>query len=298
MPVLRSYGRRVCASSSLLPALSVTSFSVPADLPGTVRDTDAGSRDERAPTEDVVLAQALVDGRPEAALVAWRRFHPLVERTLRRMLGPGGDLQDLTQEVFLRFFGKVPELKKLESLRSFVMAIAIRRAQEEIKRRRVRRWFAPFLGEAVMRSSITEMDPEAREAVMHLYSTIDRLNVTDRTIYVLRFIEGLEQAEISEAMQLSVSTVRRRLDRLTKRMNSLMRADPVLADYLRRGRPQRGSGTPAAVMAGEAALAGDEGAESAEEAGGEEAAEAGLHQAGEGEGEGEDTEGVEGTEGS
>jgi RNA polymerase sigma-70 factor (ECF subfamily) len=218
---------------------------VPAELPGTVRATDAVARDDRAPLEDVALAQALVDGRPDAALVAWRRFHPLVERTLRRMLGPGGDLQDLTQEVFLRFFGKVAELKKLESLRSFVMAIAIRRAQEEIKRRRVRRWFAPFLGEAVMRSTTTEMDPEAREAVMHLYATIDRLNVTDRAIYVLRFIEGLEQAEISDAMGLSVSTVRRRLERLTKRVNSLMRSDPVLADYLRRGRTRGSAGRQA-----------------------------------------------------
>jgi RNA polymerase sigma-70 factor (ECF subfamily) len=183
-----------------------------------------------------------MDRRPDAALVAWRRFHPLVERTLRRMLGPGGDLQDLTQEVFLRFFGKIRELKKLESLRSFAMAIAIRRAQEEIKRRRVRRWFAPFLGDVVLGGSTTEMDPEAREAVMHLYRTIDRLNVTDRTIYVLRFIEGLEQAEISDTMNLSVSTVRRRLERLTKRVNSLMSSDPVLAEYLRRARARAASG--------------------------------------------------------
>jgi RNA polymerase sigma-70 factor (ECF subfamily) len=152
------------------------------------------------------------------------------------MLGPGVDLQDLTQEVFLRFFGKVKELKKLESLRSFVMAIAIRRAQEEIKRRRVRRWFAPLLGDNIIRPATTEMDPEAREAILRLYDTIDKLNVRDRTIYVLRFIEGLEQAEISEAIGLSVSTVRRRLERLTRRVTSLMTADPVLSHYVNRGR--------------------------------------------------------------
>jgi RNA polymerase sigma-70 factor, ECF subfamily len=152
------------------------------------------------------------------------------------MLGPGVDLQDLTQEVFLRFFGKVKELKKLESLRSFVMAIAIRRAQEEIKRRRVRRWFAPLLGDSIIRPATTEMDPEAREAILRLYDTIDKLNVRDRTIYVLRFIEGLEQAEISEAIGLSVSTVRRRLERLTRRVTSLMTADPVLSHYVTRGR--------------------------------------------------------------
>jgi RNA polymerase sigma-70 factor (ECF subfamily) len=199
------------------------------------RGVDAVSCDADS-LEDVLLARALIAGRPDAALSAWRRFNPLVQRTLRRMLGPGGDLQDLTQEVFLRFFGKVRELQKLESLRPFVMAIAIRRAQEEIKRRRVRRWFAPVLGDAMMRPNTTEMDPEAREAIIHLYQAIDRLNVTDRTIYVLRYIEGLEQAEIGEAMSLSVSTIRRRLERLTKRVNSLMSSDPVLADYLARRR--------------------------------------------------------------
>jgi RNA polymerase sigma-70 factor, ECF subfamily len=225
-----------------LPALPVSTYSVPTGLLDTLRAGEGSVREVEAVDEDVLLAQALIDGHKEAALTAWRRFSPLVYRTLRRMLGPGVDLQDLTQEVFLRFFGKVKELKKRESLRSFVMAIAIRRAQEEIKRRRVRRWFAPLLGDAMMRPATTEMDPEAREAIVHLYETIDRLNVRDRTIYILRFIEGLEQGEISQTMGISVSTVRRRLERLTKRVNSLMNSDPVLSQYLAR---RRGSGPPA-----------------------------------------------------
>jgi RNA polymerase sigma-70 factor (ECF subfamily) len=211
------------------------SDSVTAEFKSRIRD--ARSRAEVTADDDVLLARSLIEGRSEAALSAWRRFHPLVETTLRRMLGPGGDLQDLTQEVFLRFFSKVGELKKVESLRPFVMAIAIRRAQEEIKRRRVRRWFAPLLGDTIMGSTTTEMDPETREAIVHLYRVIDRLNVMDRTIYVLRYIEGLEQAQISDALSVSVSTVRRRLDRLAKRVNHMMSRDPVLAEYVDQGRP-------------------------------------------------------------
>jgi RNA polymerase sigma-70 factor (ECF subfamily) len=217
--------------------------SVAADLKNRV---DARSRTAQVTADDdVFLARSLIEGRSEAALSAWRRFHPLVETTLRRMLGPGGDLQDLTQEVFLRFFSKVGELKKVESLRPFVMAIAIRRAQEEIKRRRVRRWFAPLLGDTIMGATTTEMEPETREAIVHLYRVIDRLNVMDRTIYVLRYIEGLEQAQISEALGVSVSTVRRRLDRLAKRVNHMMSRDPVLSEYVESrpgslARPERG----------------------------------------------------------
>jgi RNA polymerase sigma-70 factor (ECF subfamily) len=204
--------------------------SVAADLKSRIQARSRTS--EVSADDDVFLARSLIEGRSEAALLAWRRFHPLVETTLRRMLGPGGDLQDLTQEVFLRFFSKVGELKKVESLRPFVMAIAIRRAQEEIKRRRVRRWFAPLLGDTIMGATTTEMEPETRQAIVHLYRVIDRLNVMDRTIYVLRYIEGLEQAQISEALGVSVSTVRRRLDRLAKRVNHMMSRDPVLSEYV------------------------------------------------------------------
>ena len=189
--------------------------------------------DDRASNiDDVVLAHALIEGQTDAPALAWRRFYPVVEMTLRRMLGPDGDLEDLAQDVFLRFFRKVKGLKKVESLRSFVMAIAIRRAQEEIRRRRVRRWFAPLTTQLLALPPTTEMDPEAREVIVHLYGIIDRLRLKDRTIYILRYIEGLEQAEIAELVGISVSTVRRRLERLTKRVNTLMTADPVLAPYI------------------------------------------------------------------
>jgi RNA polymerase sigma factor (sigma-70 family) len=188
--------------------------------------------DVAANIDDAALAHALIDGNADAPALAWRRFHSLVEMTLRRMLGPDGDLEDLAQDVFLRFFGKVKGLKKVESLRSFVMAIAIRRAQEEIRRRRVRRWFAPITSQLLALPPTTEMDPEAREVIVHLYAVIDRLRLKDRTIYILRYIEGLEQAEIADLVGISVSTVRRRLDRLTKRVNLLMNGDPVLAPYI------------------------------------------------------------------
>ena len=80
------------------------------------------------------------------------------------------------------------------------------------------------------------MDPEAREALVRLLETLARLNPADRNIYWLRQIVGLEHAEIGAAIGRSISTVRRRFERLTKRVTSLMRADPLLSAYLARGR--------------------------------------------------------------
>ena len=180
----------------------------------------AASPAEPLPMEDVSLAQALIEGRREAAPFAWRRFHPIVQMTLRRMLGSGPDLADLTQEVFLRFFGKVRELRKLESLRFFVTSIAIRRAQEEIKRRRVRRWAAPQLLHSVQQPPLAA-SPEARDMLSHVARVMGALDPVDRSVYILRHVDGLELAEIARTLDTSISTVRRRLRRVAKRVEAL-----------------------------------------------------------------------------
>jgi RNA polymerase sigma-70 factor (ECF subfamily) len=189
---------------------------------------------EPALSEDALLAQALIDGRRDAAPSAWRRFVPVVQTTLRRMLGSGPDLPDLTQEVFLRFFGKVRELKKLASLKPFVTAIAVRRAREEIKRRRVRRVASPFLGHTALKPSTPQANPEAREMVALLYRVMGTLDPQDQSVYALRHVEGMDLAEIACTLRISVSTVRRRLRRVAKQVDLLMNADEVFADY--RGR--------------------------------------------------------------
>lgn len=197
-----------------------------------VRATVEPSSASTADDDDSALARRLIEGQPEAALVAWRRFHRSVENLLRRMLGSGTDVQDLTQEVFLRFFTKVRKLEKVESVRPFVLAISVRRAQEEIKKRRVRRWFAPLVKELMSPLPHTAMDPDARQTIVHFYRALDQLSATDRSIYLLRYVEELEHAQISDVLGLSISTVRRRIERAAARMNRIIKADPVLAEYV------------------------------------------------------------------
>jgi hypothetical protein len=84
-------------------------------------------------SEDAALARELIAGKRSAASVAWQRYRPAVQTTLRRLLGPSEDIADLTQDVFARFFDKVEELRSLQALRPFIIGIAFRRAREEIR---------------------------------------------------------------------------------------------------------------------------------------------------------------------
>ena len=72
-----------------------------------------------------------------------------------------------------------------------------------------------------------------------LFELVGRLRAADRDMFVLRQVMGLEQLEICSATNLSISTVRRRLRRLQRRIEILTGAEPALADYADRaaGRP-------------------------------------------------------------
>jgi RNA polymerase sigma-70 factor (ECF subfamily) len=211
------------------------------------RASAVGKREEASfvLVDEADLARALLEGRRGAAPLAWRRFYPIVISTLRRLLGPGDDLPDLSQDVFARFFAKLPDLRKQGSIRAFVTGIAFRRAREEIKRRRVRRSSANLVLHHLNELSLARItDPERRHAAGRLYRMMSHLSENDRTAYTLRYVEGLELNEIATALGVSLSTVRRSIRRASEQLDRLVRNDPMLASFseLRARTPQRPAG--------------------------------------------------------
>ncbi len=175
-------------------------------------------------SEDITLARAVIAGQRGAADTVWQRFRPAVQLTLKRLLGPGEDIADLTQDVFARFFGKVRELRNLDAMRPFLIGIAFRRAREEIRRRHVRRSLRPMI-EDHFREDGRVWDPERRQTATRLVQLLEQLG-PDGQIYALRVIEGRELAEVATTMSLSISTVRRRLNRVIKRIERVSGQTP------------------------------------------------------------------------
>jgi RNA polymerase sigma-70 factor (ECF subfamily) len=181
------------------------------------------------------LARALIANEPNSAMRVWERFAPLVRRILRRALGNAHNVEDLVQEVFLRLFLKVHQLRELKAFEAFIISIATFIARAELRRRRARSWLGLSPDASALDLRVVDPDPVGREALKRFYDLLDRFNSRDRMAYVLRYIEGMGLSEVSAALGVSLATTKRNLLRVQRRMLHYVERDPLLSDYLSSG---------------------------------------------------------------
>ncbi len=186
----------------------------------------------RRAISDGDLARALAAGAAWATAETWQRFAPMVYAMAARALGSESEADDIVQEVFYRLFLRAKTLRAPDSLRSFIVSFAIRILKWELRRRRARRWLSLREPDAFAALACETSDMESRDMLRRFYGFLDRLGPRDRLIFSLRHLESMTVEEVGRAMQLSVSTVKRSLDRAGTKMSRWIGADPGMASLL------------------------------------------------------------------
>lgn len=184
---------------------------------------------------------ALVDGlRADerwARDLFFERYAASVERTLRRILGRDrhGELADLIHEAFAQALDSLADLRDPQALPAWMRAIAARTAYRAIRRRTARRWLSFFEPSELPHPPSRDAEPEVREAYVRTYALLDRLSARERVAFVLRYVEGLPLAEVADACEVSLATVKRTLSRAEGHFLAAARRDPVLREWLEEG---------------------------------------------------------------
>jgi len=179
--------------------------------------------------DDASLARVLIEGDPRASRLAWQRFAPMVHGMLKRAFGPEHDVDDLVQDVFLTLFKRVHTLREPQAIRAFVISITAHSIQYELRRRTALRWLR--LGD-LPDAPAAASDLDAREAVARLYRILDRQGTQDRTVFCLRYLEGLELVDVSQALGVSLATTKRRAARAWRRVVASASRDDALVAYV------------------------------------------------------------------
>jgi RNA polymerase sigma-70 factor (ECF subfamily) len=181
---------------------------------------------------DALLAAALAAGDADAATEAWTRLSPLVLQILRRHFGSSPDCQDLCQEVFLRFFSRIAELRNRRALRSFLIGICLGVAQNERRRGLIRRLIALAPNGDLPDVAVASADHEAREALRRFCRALASFDAKDRALFIVRNVEMMEVADIAAARRWPLATTKRRVARVTRRVGLRMKRDPALIEHV------------------------------------------------------------------
>lgn len=196
-------------------------------------NTTTGERPASSDSSDSELVLALRDGQRWAARAIWDRHSNRVHRFLARALGPNQEIEDLTQEVFLRIFARPRAIRDPEALPQFVMAVAVRVLKWQLRYRWVRRNMR-------LTSDGTLPDPvgdrasaeETRHAVRLCYRILDALGTRERAAYTLRFLEEMTVEEVAATLGVSLSTAKRLINRAAEVVASKVAAIPDLREFV------------------------------------------------------------------
>jgi RNA polymerase sigma-70 factor (ECF subfamily) len=199
----------------------------PAEAPESGRASPRQARDR-------AIVCDLLARRHGAVAAAWHHFVPFVTRVTGRLAGPNRDVDDLTQEVFERFFRRIDGLRSPDAVRAFLYGIALRVVKRDLRYRWLRRNLK--VSTDTERAVAVTPDPEAREAARRLLGHLHSLKPEQRSLIVARYVEGMELRAVACAHGLSFNTMRRRLEHAWQRLEHRLDEDDLLVDYVRERR--------------------------------------------------------------
>lgn len=168
-----------------------------------------------APPETRVT-DTLESDAPEALA---RHYGALVFRAAYRVLGEASAAEDVQQDVFLRLLEQPP--RGVASWPAFLTAAAVRTAID--RQRRQRRWWRVlpiWRAQAPEHAASAEDVGEHDERARRLRETLATLPEREAQCFSLRYLQGLEIAEIAHVLQLSTNNVNVTLHRARRRLEA------------------------------------------------------------------------------
>jgi RNA polymerase sigma-70 factor (ECF subfamily) len=164
------------------------------------------------------LAAACRAGRREGLDELVARYYDRLYRLAYTMAGPEA-ASDLAQEAFLAAVRSIPNFRGESQLATWL--ISILRHQYSLWLRGQRKWkLAPLEGQGERLAA--PRPPEIQKSVREILDRVKELPEDLRTTLVLFYVDGLKYAEIAQAMECPIGTVRSRLFEARERLKKLM----------------------------------------------------------------------------
>ena len=176
---------------------------------------DESSADSTADVSDEDLVAAFLDGRREAFAHLYRRYYGRTYRLAYGMTANREAAEDLTQEVFMRIYGRLSQFEGSARFSTWFYRVAINLCLRHRERLRRRTEVAVDVDALADRGAVEHVDDTILAAQVgdQVHRALLSLRSVPRMIVILKDIEGLSYAEIADRLNCSEGTVASRLNR-------------------------------------------------------------------------------------
>jgi RNA polymerase sigma-70 factor (TIGR02957 family) len=147
--------------------------------------------------------------RPDPATETFIVHRNLLFTVAYEMLGSAADAEDVLQETWLRWANV--DLDTVQDQRAYLVRITTRQALGRLRTlgRRKESYVGPWLPEPLLTAPDVAEDIELADSVsMAMLLVLETLTPTERAVFVLREVFGLEYDEIADAVDKSPAAVR------------------------------------------------------------------------------------------
>ncbi|MEW5683235.1 MAG: RNA polymerase sigma factor [Pseudomonadota bacterium] len=157
----------------------------------------------------VALAQR---GDVAAFKKLYQEYGNAVLRLTCGILGSVEDGKDLTQDIFIKVFNKLPELKQAEAFAGWLKQLSIRMAIDQLRQRQY------WVTDDVLESFEAEPDWLQMTTALANYgeditNLLQGLTETERAMVWLHVVEGYQHTELATLLDCSADAVRQRYRR-------------------------------------------------------------------------------------
>jgi RNA polymerase sigma-70 factor (ECF subfamily) len=151
-----------------------------------------------------------------------RLYRPRIFRFLMASLSDRDAAESLTQDCFLKAYNARHQFRGESSLSTWLTRIALNLVRDHLRSRRMRFW-QRTRDTALDIVDVGEWIPDGasspeqvclqQERVREIWKSVEQLSRQQRTVFLLRFVEEMELAEIAETTGMNTSTVKSHLYR-------------------------------------------------------------------------------------
>ena len=167
-----------------------------------------------ADCSDRGIVQRVLAGERDAYALLVDRYGPMIHRFLAGRGLRGMDLDEAAQDVFVRVYSRLRDLREPEKVSGYLMTTAARRIVDS-KRRRIHELTDPSQMEEISHRSQDQRKGASAES---LQAAVARLPDAMQVVLTLKYGDKRSAAEIAEILGQSVNSVTKTLSRAYQRL--------------------------------------------------------------------------------